>query len=567
MKLIKLLYNFDTPLKEDVKAFFPRDLEETLKSEYILVSDAKFRLLQFAKVGMHVYKEFTETAAHNMDALFGLREDYIIVKEIIEPSKFDIDTFDLKDYDLGDFIFFYAEGPVKPEPPVKPNFHSGLFNYELSEAQKKILMDKYEEDYKEYESAYKEYETELETFMEEEASLPIFDCLGLVIKPETKVPGTVLKIFGDKKLLILLDASFETTKDVEQFGEFGKIPKDRPTLVGTAIGGLKAGESLKGLSYVDILTKAFGLEEEEDVVGTVQPDGDAEGMSAPKTDYGEGKTSLGGPTETATITTKLDADSEATNVKLVNAKTGETVTTKAVADPTTPVSFEVTGLTETTSYNIEAYHTEDEEEVVDGSSKVTVRVKAVPATVKLTATPTTVATLDDEVVFTAIVTAGSSAITSVKLFEDVEGATGVNMTVDPEDETKYTKTISNISKNTTYFVVVTDANGQVESSKVTITSTYILPKLSNMTATPATITAATDITITATATKGTSDIARVLFWYIANGVQINKIITSNFDNISEVIQDVNETITFNMGIEDSEGVIGNTVTATVTLNS
>lgn len=85
-----------------------------------------------------------------------------------------------------------------------------------------------------------------------------------------------------------------------------------------------------------------------------------------------------------------------------------------------------------------------------------------------------------------------------------------------------------------------------------------------MTATPATITAATDITITATATKGTSDIAKVTLF---NGDTVVKTITSGFDNISEVIDDVNETTTFKMVIEDSEGVIGNTVTATVTLNS
>lgn len=262
MKLIKLLYNFDTPLKEDVKAFFPRDLEETLKSKYILVSDAKFRLLQFAKVGMHVYKEFTETAAHNMDALFGLREDYIIIKKVIQPSKFNVDKFDPSEYKLGDFIFIYTEGPVKPEEPKKPDFHSGLFNYELSEAQKKILMDKYNADYKAYETALEEYETALKKFMTTEADLPIFGCLGVITKPETKIPGTVLKVYEDKKLFILLDASFETTKDVEQFGEFGKIPKGRPTLVGTDVGGLKAGESLAGKSYVEILTKLFGLEKE-----------------------------------------------------------------------------------------------------------------------------------------------------------------------------------------------------------------------------------------------------------------------------------------------------------------
>ena len=276
MKLIKLLYNFDTPLKEDVKAFFPRDLEETLKSKYILVSDAKFRLLQFAKVGMYVYKEFTETAAHNMDALFGLREDYIIVKEVIKPSKFNVDEFDPSEYELGDFIFIYAEGPVKPEEPKKPNFHSGLFNYELSEAQKKILIDKYNEEYEAYKTALEEYETELKEFMTKEGDLPIFGCLGVITKPETKIPGTVLKVYGDKKLLILLDASFETTKDVEQFGEFGKIPKGRPTLVGTDVGGLKAGESLAGKSYVEILTKLFGLEKEEDLVGTVQPESESD---------------------------------------------------------------------------------------------------------------------------------------------------------------------------------------------------------------------------------------------------------------------------------------------------
>ncbi|HOC98194.1 MAG TPA: hypothetical protein PKK80_04080, partial [Bacilli bacterium] len=90
---------------------------------------------------------------------------------------------------------------------------------------------------------------------------------------------------------------------------------------------------------------------------------------------------------------------------------------------------------------------------------------------------------------------------------------------------------------------------------------------SNMTATPATITAATAITITATAIKGTSDIAKVTLF---NGDTVVTTITSNsydFDNIIEVLIKISETTTFKMVIEDSEGVVGNTVTATVTLNS
>jgi len=513
MKLIKLLYNFDTPLNEDVKSFFPRDLEETLKSEFILVSDAKFRLLQFAKVGMHVYKEFTETAAHNMNALFGLREDYITVKEIIKPSEFKVDEFDPSEYDLGDFIFIYADGPVKPEEPKKPNFHSGLFNYELSEAQKKILIDKYNTEYEAYETALEEYKTELKEFMDTEADLPVFGCLGVITKPETKIPGTVLKAYGDKKLLILLDANFETTKDVEQFGEFGKIPKGCPTLVGTDVGGLKAGESLAGKSFVEILTKVFGLEKEADPVSTIQPDeSSAKGMSKPTIDYGTDasgnpKTSLGGPTESATITTtlKLPEDTKATTINLINSETGEVVESKSISSPDEEVSFTVTGLETTTIFNIQAVHEETDPEsgetktVIDGKTTARVSVIIKPATIKSVVYTTSVGSTTEPVEFTVTVVPGTSEVTSVKVVDDNGNEVALTSTEENVYTGSYTEGITvNPTKLT---VVVTDGNNKVTTKEVSVALNIETIQI-ELTATPIE-TLGESSTITVTATKGT----------------------------------------------------------------
>lgn len=266
MKLIKLMYKFDTPLKETVTSFFSRDNEETLKEKYILVSDSKYRLLEFAHVGMHTYSSFTETEVHDMTNF--LKDDYYVIKEIIEPSKFDEKTFTLDKYNLGEFIFFYKEPPIPPEKVKKPKFHEGTFNYELSEKEKKEIIKIYEKELKEYETKLKNYNTELADFKKKEL-LPIYGCVGKITTIKEKVPFTPLIINSEKKLNILFDSSFETTKDVEQFTYNGKLPKGFPTLVSKDVGGFKAGDSISGLSLTTILTKLFKLEKEEELVGTI----------------------------------------------------------------------------------------------------------------------------------------------------------------------------------------------------------------------------------------------------------------------------------------------------------
>lgn len=465
MKLIKLLTKFDTPLKEDVKAFFPRDLEKTLKSKYILVSDAKFRLLEFAKVGMYVYNSFDETAVHDMDAIFPLREEYIIVKEVVDPANFDADNFDPSAYDLGDYIFFYKEAPVKPIEPEKPKFHSGTFNYELTETQKKILWDAYEAKLEEYKSLLENYKEELKTFKESEENLPIFGCLGLITKKENDIPGTVLKYYDDKKLLILLDCSFETTKDVDQFGVFGKIPKGRPTLVGTNIGGLKAGTSLKRWSYKQIIEQVFGLEFEKDKVGTLQPEKEEDKASA-SVSYGEGKTSIGSLTDTATITVtfKLSDESEATTVKLMQGDT--VVESKSISES---VTFTVTGLNTTTTYKIVGVHTDSEtgEEVIDCQTSVSVVVNFVGPTANLSANPSSLTSVGN-VTLTATVAEGSSAITKVELFDNAT-ATGTAIETETSEFDNLEWDIQDVDESCTYSIKVTDANGLTKTASASIT--------------------------------------------------------------------------------------------------
>jgi len=560
MKLIKLLYKFDTPLKEDVKAFFPRDLEETLKANYILVSDAKFRLLEFAKVGMYVYHTFSETEADDMEALFGLREDYIIIKNVVDPAEFDIDTFDPSTYNLNDYIFFYKEAPVAPEKPVAPKFHSGTFNYELTETEKKILWDAYLAKEEEYKALYEAYEEEYATFKEEELDLPIYGCLGIITRKENDIPGTILKYYDDKKLLILLDASFKTTKDVEQFGIYGKIPNGRPTLVSADIGGLKAGTSLRTWNYKEILETVFGLEPEKEKVGTIQPEAESDKVSA-TVSYGEGKTAIGSLTDTATITAtlKLSEQSEATTVKLMNGT--EVVDTTAVADT---VTFSVTGLSSTTIYKIVAVHTDSEsgEEVIDAQTSVSVVVNFVAPTVTgLTATPTSVDNTSTPVTFAVTVKEGSSAITSVKLYKSDNTEV---MAMALTDEETYGCVVNSITSTSGYYAKAVDANNkEVKSNTVNVTLNIVAPTVT-LSADKTTVTSKSEAIVFTAIVTASKAITSVKL-YKEDGTEVGTM-TLDGANYTYTVNGITESTGFFAKATDEDSIEGNSAVKNITLN-
>ena len=568
MKLIKIVGkisdNFNTPLVERVTEFFPRDLESTMENEYIIVSDSKFRLLEFNHVRMHVYKEFSETVAHNLEKF--LKDDYYVIKEVIKPSEFDETLFDPSEYDEDDILFFYAESPVKPEEPEKPKFHEGTFNYELTPEKKKELMDEYEEALAAYNTALEAYNTSLETFMTNEADLPIFGCLGVIIN----------EIMIGKKLEILWDVSFETTKTEAQFGVLGKLPKEVATKVGSGNGGIKTGDSIRKMTISDILVKMLGLEKEEEVVGVLQPnENSAKGMSRPTIDYGtdasgKPKTALGGPNDTATISTTLSLpeDTEATTIKLVNSKTGEVVNSKSISSPDAEVSFDVTGLTESTKFTIVAVHEETDPdsgettEVVDGKSSTTVAVKIVKPTLgALSATPSTVDSTSTPVEFQITVNEGSAAITSVKLYTSADVEVGSMTPIDLNDNV-YGYTLNSVTETAGYYVKAVDANGsEKKSNTVTVTLTMTGPN-GTLSVSSASITTVSNITINATATAGSSVLAKVEF-FVDNTLEDT--VTENFtpENLTWEDENVEATTEYKIVITDANNLT-KTITKTVT---
>lgn len=203
VRLIKIMSKFDTPLKETITALFPRELEETLKENYILVSDDKYKLLRFNHVEVYTYTMIDITTVHKMVDDFDYKE-YHIIKEIVKCEKSDIvddiktrikTIKDKKNYNVGDSILYYND-------------------------------------------------------VEDE-----------------KVYHVLATLTPDYKLYVTGDFSFETTKDSDQFGVVGKIDPSINTAVTKDVGGIKGGDSIKGMTYTDILTKAFGLEPEFDEVG------------------------------------------------------------------------------------------------------------------------------------------------------------------------------------------------------------------------------------------------------------------------------------------------------------
>jgi hypothetical protein len=274
MKLVKIMRDFDIPLKEDVTAIFSKDLEKVLNSEYTLISDQKYRLLQFAGVKIHVYDEFNETEASNMGLYWSnmAQQGYVIVDHIIKPSEFSEEEFDLSSYNVGENIFFYVQKPDEEIPEYDPEkvleeatSYYGITASDTASTQSDDIIKNYTEEIERITALYKDYNEALES--------PYFGMLGTVTTTKEKVKEIdtpPLVIFGEKKLLINFIAKPVTTKDVAQFGVEGKLPKSAPSLITTKIGGCVVGDSIKNTSLEDIITKLFILESEEDEIGTIK---------------------------------------------------------------------------------------------------------------------------------------------------------------------------------------------------------------------------------------------------------------------------------------------------------
>jgi len=513
MKLIKLTHeSFKTPCVERVTSLFPRDNEALLAAKYILVSDVKFRQLQMCNIKMYVYASYNEPPRHDLTNL--LKDEYYIVTEIIDPSVKTPAQVNIDNYNFGDVLFFHADPPIAPVKPIKPKFHSGTFNYELTEAEKKLLIEKYEEDLAQYEEDLETFKEDFKTFMETKGSLPSYNAIAIIVDPSVKVVADAdteaeFRMYTGKKLWVAMSAKFETTKDEPQFKLYGKLPKEMGTLVTIDAGGIKSGESLKGNTFEQILVRAFGLEFEPEVVGTIQPEG-ATGMSIPKTSYSSGN-ALGNPTDSATITTTLDlklplgVETSDIKVDLINSKTSEVVSSKSISTVEDDLSFNVTmsDLGEnpkTTALTIKAYNVNDES-IVYGSSSATVKVKIVKPVIKsLVANPSVVRDKVTSVTFDAAIEPGSAEITSVTINNN-------NMTPGDTIDLPYTYTAAAPVSDTDWEVVVTDANGSV-SKTIKISIVLNKPSLVSLKATKKAGTLNT-FTIEATVNKNNTTINQV----------------------------------------------------------
>lgn len=216
MKLIKILDNFNTPIKEEVISIFPKDLDKILDSKYVLISDSKFRLLELAGVKMHTFKEFIDSEIYSIEGID--TETYYPVKSLIQPKVFDPYTINLNNFNIGDIIFVYND------------------------------LEKIAD--------------------EQELEIPYYGFICMVTNIK-EIPNSNLKTIDGKKILVIGDVKSKTTKDSEQFGIDGKMSNDSKTIVSKTIGGIKAGTSIKNKSLKDVLIKLFGLKKEEEFVGSL----------------------------------------------------------------------------------------------------------------------------------------------------------------------------------------------------------------------------------------------------------------------------------------------------------
>lgn len=247
MKLIKLLKDdYSHPI-----TCLPGAENLTLE-DTILVSDAKYRLLQFNRVRMIVVKEFSETNAANMGS-FDKMKAYIL-SDIIKVA--DYDTFDPSKYEVGDYVLVYED--VNAEKPGEiPVMRKPLPGFAFTPEERIAAMNEYEKAMKEYYQKMEAYNEAVETFIKETASKPQF--------------GYLIEVLSETNWTVIADISFETTKTEAQFGVLGKMPKEVATKVTEALGDLKVDDSIKGLTIAEVISKALKLEDEEEIVGTLIP--------------------------------------------------------------------------------------------------------------------------------------------------------------------------------------------------------------------------------------------------------------------------------------------------------
>jgi hypothetical protein len=166
-------------------------------------------------------------------------------------------AFDPSQHKVGEYFFVFEEGPKHPgKPPVMDKPAPG-YKFTLEELTKaKVKFDKEMQDYM----------TELEEYQE---AVKTFITTG---EASYKEYGWLIQVVSEEQYFVIADFSFETTKDAAQFGVMGKLPKEVATKVTEALGGFEADDSIKGLTIAEIIEQALGLEFEEEIVGTYQPE-------------------------------------------------------------------------------------------------------------------------------------------------------------------------------------------------------------------------------------------------------------------------------------------------------
>ena len=247
MKLVKLL---SKPTGYAGIVGIP-DAENITTKETLLISEARWTLLLHSGIRFLYMKDFNETACADIGD-FDTNKTYVI-KELVKPSE--VSSFDPSKYEVGDYIFFYTEGPVKPTNV--PIMDKPLPGFEFTSEEKMAALNKYNTEMAEYEEVLKQYILDVDTFLKEEALLPEY--------------GYLVEIVDEEHYRVISDFSYETTKTIDQFKLDGKLPKGVATKVTNALGEFNEDDSLKGLTLKDIFTKLLDLENEEDVINEIFP--------------------------------------------------------------------------------------------------------------------------------------------------------------------------------------------------------------------------------------------------------------------------------------------------------
>lgn len=264
MKLVKL-YN------ENAKPLVGIEGAENITlQDSILMSDAKFTLLQFNHVKMQVMLSFSESAAANLSMF---KNDYAyVIRGFLKPSTFEgktpadgcaslavstkITTVDVTDLKPGDYVLVGIE-PAAQKPGPAPVMRKPLAGFQFTPEEQLAALQEYQAALTEWQELVEAYDKEMTTLRAEEYSLPCF--------------GYLLRVKNDNTYEVVADLSFMTTKTDAQFHSYGRYPIDAPTLVGKAVGDFAIGDSIKGMTLVDILTKLLSLTYETDEVGTELP--------------------------------------------------------------------------------------------------------------------------------------------------------------------------------------------------------------------------------------------------------------------------------------------------------